>query len=245
MDYDGTLAPIVDRPEAARPDPAALALISELIELVFQVAIISGRDTDFLARELPFPGLLLIGNHGLEERRNGRSRIVPDARPYLPAIESAARAVASLPEAHLPGVALERKRGTLAVHYRRAADPQAAGEALEAALPRVAAAHRLELRRGRLVFELRPPLPLDKGTVLLRLVDRIQPRGVLVAGDDRTDFDAFAALPAIRDKGISAIAVGVSSTELPATAFAGCDLVVDGVPGVVHVLRALRDGLRT
>ncbi len=244
MDYDGTLAPIVADPEAARPDRAALALISELIQMVFQVAIISGRDTDFLARELPLPGLLLIGNHGLEERQNGRSQVVAHAVPYLPAIESAARAVASLPEAQTPGVLLERKRGTLAVHYRQAADSESAARALDAALPSVAAAHGLELRRGRLVYELRPPLPLNKGTVLLRLVDRLRPSGVLVAGDDRTDFDAFAALPAIRDQGISAVAVGVSSSELPATAFAGCDLVVDGVPGVVQVLQTLRDGLR-
>jgi trehalose 6-phosphate phosphatase len=202
------------------------------------IAIISGRDTDFLAAQLPVSGLILIGNHGLEERLDGVSTLTPEAAGYAETVERAARA-ASLVTAKNPGVVLERKRGTVAVHYRQAPEPAALAARLEPALRRIAASTKLELRSGRLVFELRPPIPIDKGAVLLRLVDRLHADRVLVAGDDWTDLDAFRVLGQIRSERIRALAIAVRSTEAPDDLQAEADLVVDGVEGMMQGLRML------
>ena len=91
------------------PDPEAVALLRELSRYLLRIAVISGRDTDAIAARLPVDGLVLVGNHGLEER-NGESRLVAAATPYIAALERAGDAVARLEEARRPGVRIERKR---------------------------------------------------------------------------------------------------------------------------------------
>jgi len=204
-----------------------------------RVVIVSGRDTDFLVSRLPVTGALLIGNHGLEERDSGASRVVDEAQPYLARLRRAADAVEALPQAHAPGVVIERKRATLSIHFRRAADPSTSGAALQPALEEIARHEDLQLQPGRLVWELRPPLELDKGEVLRRLAADLQPAGIIYVGDDRTDADAFSALK--RMPSVRTMAVGVRSAEVRDDMFLDCDLIVDGVPGVTQLLRQLRD----
>ncbi len=200
------------------------------------VAVISGRDTDELAKRLPVEGLILIGNHGLEERGPAGSRLVPEVVPFLPALCHAAETFARRPEARLPGVALERKQATMSVHFRNAPRPADAGPMLQAVLGEIAAAGGLELHGGRLVWELRPPVRIDKGQVLRRLVSAFPAETIIYIGDDVTDVAAFIALKAMT--GRRTLAVGVLSPEVPAAIFAQCDLVLDGVPAVTRFLQS-------
>jgi trehalose 6-phosphate phosphatase len=216
-----------------------MPILEELSDCLQRVVIISGRDTDFLVSRLPLARALFIGNHGLEERDAGGSRVVEAAQPYLAPLQRAADALAALPQTHAPGILIERKRATVSVHFRKAADPPAAGAALQPALEEIARREQLQLRPGRMVWELRPPIELDKGEVLRRLAAATQPAGIIYVGDDRTDADAFSALK--RMTGIRALAVGVRSAEVPDDVFSGCDLMVDGVPGVTQLLRQLLD----
>ena len=241
LDYDGTLAPIVPDPERAVPDARALETLSELIDKVQQVAIISGRDTDFLARQLPLAGLLLVGNHGLEERRDGGAQLASGAMPYLDALRQAGD---SLKELEAPaGTIVEAKHATIAVHFRQSPDPATAAAALTPVLERIAGAAGLVLDRGRLVFELRPPVAIDKGTVLRRLLEQMHPAAVIYAGDDRTDADAFRSLRELAGNRLATLAVGVRSPEVPAQVFRDTDLVIDGIPGMVAFLGELRAAL--
>jgi len=229
----------VPEPDRAAPDPQAVELLNELRPCLQRVVIISGRDTDFLVSRLPVTGALFIGNHGLEERDSGASRVVDEAQPYLARLRRAADAVEALPQTHAPSIVIERKRATVSIHFRKAADPSASRAALQPALEEIARAEDLQLQPGRLVWELRPPLKLDKGEVLRRLATQLQPAGIIYVGDDRTDADAFSALK--RMSSVRTVAVGVRSTEVPDDAFADCDLMVDGVPGVTQLLRQLLD----
>ena len=224
-------------PERAAPDPQAIALLNELSHCLQRVVIISGRDTDFLVTRLPLRGALFIGNHGLEERGGGVSRVVDEVQPYLPRLRRAADAVEALPQAHPRGIVIERKRATVSIHFRKAADPSASRATLQPALQEIARLEQLELQPGRLVWELRPPLDLDKGEVLRRLAANLQPAGIIYVGDDRTDADAFSALKRIPS--VSTVAVGVRSTEVRDETFLDCDLMVDGVPGVTQLLGQL------
>jgi trehalose 6-phosphate phosphatase len=226
-------------PDQAAPNEQAVALLSELSHCLQRVVIISGRDTDFLVRRLPLPQALFIGNHGLEERDGGASRIVAEAQPYLAKLQRAGDAVEALSLVRAPGITVERKRATISVHFRNAADPSATGSALQPALQEIARREQLQLQPGRLVWELRPPIELDKGEVLRRLATATQPAGVLYVGDDRTDADAFAALKGM--PGVRTVAVGVRSPEVPQDVYVDCDLMVEGVPGVIQLLTQLLD----
>ena len=201
------------------------------------VAVISGRDTDELAERLPVDGLVLIGNHGLEERGPAGSRLAPEVEPFLPALWQAAQAFAQRSEAQLPGVVVERKQATISVHFRNTARPPDAGPILETVLREIAAATGLELHAGRLVWELRPSVRIDKGQVLQRLASAFPADSIIYIGDDVTDEAAFSALKQMTDR--RTLAVGVRSPEVAPAIFARCDLVLDGVPAVIRFLRSL------
>lgn len=226
-------------PNQAAPDATTVALLSELIHCLLRVVIISGRDTDVLVRRVPLPQALFIGNHGLEEWDGGGSRIVVEAQPYLGQLQRAGDAVERLALGWPPGISIERKRATISVHVRNAADPSASSSVVRPALEEIAHSQQLRLQSGRLVFELRPPVDLDKGEVLRRLAAAIKPAGLVYIGDDRTDADGFAALK--RMSWLRNIGVGVRSPEVPDDVFVDADLMVDGVPGVIDLLRQLLD----
>ena len=203
------------------------------------MVIISGRDTDFLVSRLPLAHALFIGNHGLEERTDGASRVVAEAQPYLERLAQTVQAIGALPQARAPGITIERKRAAISVHFRQAEDPSAAGTALQPALQAIARRQQLQLQPGRLVWEVRPPIAIDKGAVLRRLAAEMHPAAIVYAGDDRTDAQAFSALKGMTD--VPTVAVGVRSPEVPDRVFVDCDLLVDGVPGVTQLLAQLRD----
>jgi len=227
----------VPEPDLAAADPRVLQLLGRLAERLMAVAVISGRDTDELAERLPNDRLVLIGNHGLEDRGPAGSRLAREVEPFLPALRQAAQALALRPETQLPGVVVERKRATISVHFRNTVRPADAGATLEVVLRDIASATGLELHPGRLVWELRPPVLIDKGQVLHRLTIAFAPDTIVYIGDDITDEAAFIALKEMTDR--RTLAVGVRSPEVPAAIFARCDLVLDGVPAVGEFLESL------
>jgi trehalose 6-phosphate phosphatase len=175
----------------------------------------------------------------MEEPVGDHTEVVAEAEAVLPLLARAAEAIAALPEVNHDGIAVERKRVSIAVHYRKAPHPTESAQRLEAILRPLAEQAGLRLYAGRMVWELRPPVEVDKGAVLERLRRRLEPAGILYIGDDLTDAAAFRALR--RMDGIPSLAVGVHSPEAPAGTFADTDLLVDGVPGVRRLLAALRD----
>jgi trehalose 6-phosphate phosphatase len=229
----------VTEPANALPDGETVRLLDRLSRCLLRIVIVSGRDTDLLAGRIPVDGVTIIGNHGLEERDGHASRVIAEARPYVAAIQRAAASIDHLEAVRQPGISVERKRATLSVHFRNAANPQSAGSALATALREIAAREGLVLRPGRLVWEVRPPLPVDKGEALRRLARSLHAEGVIYAGDDVTDADAFRVLTSMRPQ-IRTLGIGVRSAEVPEQAFAAADLLVDGVPGVKQVLGELR-----
>jgi trehalose 6-phosphate phosphatase len=224
------------------PTHQVVALLSDLSRCLLRIAVISGRDTDALAARLPIDGLIFVGNHGLEER-NGESRLVAAAEPFSAPLERAADAIERLAESRIPGVRVERKRAGVTIHYRNTAQPSETRAVLHAVLERVAKSERLQLHPGRMVWELRPPLDIDKGQVLRRLAATFGPAAIIYAGDDVTDASAFAALKAMPDS--RTVAVGVRSHEVPPATFADCDLIVEGVAGATQFLGELRNLFRS
>ncbi|MBG6240022.1 trehalose-phosphatase [Mycetocola sp. CAN_C7] len=194
LDFDGTLAPFVDRPEDARALPEAQRAVEKLLEISHTtVAYVSGRAVDSLqlASESP-DGVLLVGSHGAEYRFDG-----VDAHPPLSAEDSAR--VAALAEAFLgfadehPGVSIERKPAGFAVHTR-GVETDAAFSAENDARRIVADVYPdATVRDGKNVLEF-SVLSATKGDAIRHLRDYTGATAVLYSGDDVTDEDAFRVL---------------------------------------------------
>jgi trehalose 6-phosphate phosphatase len=135
------------------------------------------------------------------------------------------------------GAWIEEKTFAVAVHTRRAADPQAALKALRKPLGALAARHGLTVEPGRLVLELRPP-GVDKGVALARYVREVGATSVLYAGDDLGDLPAFSAVDKLRSDGVPGLLVCSGSAEVSELA-ERADVVVNGPGGVVELLAGL------
>ncbi len=241
LDYDGTLAPIVDRPEDAVPAPGALDALARLARVVGCVALITGRPAAqvvSLAGLDEAPGLRslqVLGQYGLQ-RWDARTGKVESPEP-LPGVQTARARLRDLLDGAPHGVAVEDKHTALVVHFRRAADPEAAAAQLGPDLEELAEQAGLEPHPGRHVLELRPP-GFDKGGTLRELVRAREARSVLFAGDDVGDLPAFDAVEHARAGGTPGLLVCSSSPEVTGLA-ERADLVVDGPTGVVELLGRL------
>jgi trehalose 6-phosphate phosphatase len=217
LDVDGTLAPIVDRPDLAEvPDPTR-AELRRLVERYALVACVSGRTGDEAARLVGVDGIVYVGLHGLE--------LAPEAGRWRAALR---------PFAALEWPWVEDKGVTVAFHWREADDEEAA----RAWLDEVAEQARgggLEARWGRKVLELRPPVEADKGTAVRALLGERELHRALYAGDDTTDLDAFRGLDGLE----VAVRVAVASGEAPVGLREAADLVVDSPADLLELLRVL------
>ncbi|MEU0336591.1 trehalose-phosphatase [Streptomyces sp. NPDC006193] len=243
LDFDGTLAPIVADPEQARAHPEAVPALAALAPEVASIAVITGRPPEVAVRYGGFAGvpglerLTVLGHYGAERWDAVTGTVT--APPPHPGVAAARAELPRLLEraAAGPGTRIEEKGRAVAVHTRRATDPQGAFEALVGPLTDLAARHGLIVEPGRLVLELRPP-GMDKGVALLDHARAVHAGCVVYAGDDLGDLPAFAAVDKLRADGTPGLLVCSGSAEVPELA-ERADLVVDGPQGVVAFLRAL------
>jgi trehalose 6-phosphate phosphatase len=219
LDFDGVLSPIIEDPTAsALPDRAAAAL-RRLSGRLGLLAVISGRPVAFLEDRIRIPGVPLLGSYGIERSDNGVRRLDPAAVRWTSQVGEAGRTLRELLE-DSPGLRVEEKTVSVAVHWRQAPDYAAAAEEVRRVTARLADETGLRLEPGKLVEELRPPVDVDKGSALSALLEATPNLTALAyAGDDLGD------APALRK----------------ARAWGGYALVVDHGPETDPLLRALAD----
>ena len=242
-DFDGTLAPIVPRPEDARLLDGAREVVEALRDVARLVAFVSGRGLADLEQRVDIAGCAYAGNHGMELHRVGRPpELAEGVARHVPTI---AAFVDLWPAARLaPGdLRMEAKGATLSVHARGARDPEAA-RLLLAQVASEALDRGLVPTTGREVLEIRPPVSVDKGSAVRDLLADSGARAALYIGDDRTDADAWSALRALRAAGAleATLGVAVASGEVSAAVREAADLEVAGPPGALEVLRRLLHG---
>ena len=238
LDFDGTIAPIVADPAAARAHPDAIGALRRLAPLTGTLAVITGRQALAAVQYGGFalvPGLIVLGHYGRERWEAGTLT----APPASPGVAAASRdlpgvlAAAGAPD----GTRTERKGDAVAVHTRNAGQPADALEHLRGPLADLAERHGLVLEPGRFVLELRPP-GADKGAALESLAAERAPGAIAFCGDDLGDVPAFRAVSSLRAAGIPGLAVCSGSAEVTTLA-ADADLIVDGPDGVVALLSSL------
>ena len=197
FDYDGTLTPIVDRPDLAVLAPETKALLASLSrDERFILGIISGRSLDDVRGRVGVSGLVYAGNHGLEIQGPGLDFIHPAAEELR---ETQGRVYARLREEFVdaPGVILEDKGLTLSLHYRLT--PQEYVDNVEKKFADTVAPFlaegQLQIARGKKVLEVRPTGPWNKGTAITKIGETYGSSALSVFfGDDVTDEDGFAVV---------------------------------------------------
>lgn len=189
-DFDGTLAPIVSKPDLAEAHRESLVALKALAATPqTHVAIISGRAlADLVQRVGDVKGIHLVGSHGSEFEAGFATPIPPDALEILARVQERAQQIS----ANVPGTQVEIKPTGIAFHYRNA-DEQYAAASVAELLQGVAGANGLHVRHGKKVVEI-SVVETDKGRALQSLRQRVGATAVIFLGDDVTDEDAFATL---------------------------------------------------
>jgi trehalose-phosphatase len=217
LDVDGTLAPIVARPELAEVPEDTRAEVRRLAGRYALVACISGRTGDDARRLVGVDGVVYVGVHGLE--------LSPEAERWRDTLR---------PFASLDWPWIEDKGLTVALHWREAGDDAAAHAELGVVADQARTAG-LDARWGRKVLELRPPVAADKGTAVRALMDERSLSRGLYAGDDTTDLDGFRGLDGCE----LALRVAVVSGEAPPGLAEAADVVVGSPDELLGLLRRL------
>jgi trehalose 6-phosphate phosphatase len=236
LDFDGVLAPIVENPEASAMPAGSVASLARLAAVLGTVAVISGRPVGFLADRVPVPGVRLLGSYGMEQVTNGRVVLASEAQGWLPAVAEARRLLTAALGGQ-PGIRIEAKPASVAVHWRQAPDRVAAADLIRETGRRVASQTGLRLEPGKLVSELRPPIEVDKGSAVAALIPTTRPAAVAYAGDDLGD---LPALRAVHDAGGYALVVD-HGAETDRRLLAVADEVVRGTQQFADWLAALAD----
>jgi trehalose 6-phosphate phosphatase len=247
LDFDGTLAPIVDDPDSAHIHPDGPAVLLALAEVVRAVAVITGRPArkvlalgglDEVGREIGDSGreLFVFGQYGFERWSSDDRRVVSPRPPrglsgFLRELPGVLR------QADAADAYIEDKGLAIAVHTRRLDDPARALARLEPRLRDLADRHGMILEPGRNVIEARSP-GSDKGAVVRRLAEETQAGGFLFAGDDLGDVEAFEAVADLRQSGLPTLLVCSASDEESAL-IERSDVVVHGPDGVLEFLGRL------
>jgi trehalose 6-phosphate phosphatase len=246
LDFDGTLAPIVEDPARAVIHPDAPAALAALAGQVRAVVVITGRPArqvvelgglEELADRLPAGAeLAVMGQYG-HERWDAESRQFTSPEPPAGLQAFREELPGILAAEHAQDALVEEKGLAVAVHTRRLPHPQRTFERLERALGEAAQRHGLTFEPGRLVLEVRTP-GMHKGLAVRTALEEHQAGGAVFVGDDLGDVQAFEAIGELRDRGLPALLVCSSSEEQQALADLA-DVVVDGPAGVVRLLDGL------
>ncbi|MEJ2502534.1 MAG: trehalose-phosphatase [Gemmatimonadota bacterium] len=238
LDFDGTLSPIVQRPEDAALLPGVRGPLERLLDRPDTIgAIVSGRGLADVRARIDLDALYYAGNHGFEIEGLGVDRVHPAAQAARPALEACIRGLESALTDE-PGTEIEDKRWTLSIHYRRA-EREGAEERVGAAIDAHCRRPGLRVTSGKKNFEVRPDVDWDKGRATAFLLDVVArdrgdgPLPAIFIGDDRTDEDAFAV---VRDRGGGIVVGDPAPTDTAAVAW------LRGPGEVAELIRALADG---
>lgn len=236
LDLDGTLCPLVDLPERVRLPRGTRSLLETLAERYRSVVIISGRAASFLERLVGIPSVTYVGNHGLEVIEEGKRRVLlpEDLVRRMRRLEDELRS-----SINCEGALLELKELSHAIHYRRVRDSARTRECILRELEKLDL-EGVRLTEGKLLIQLRPVYPLDKGKAVEMIVEERRLGLVLYAGDDTTDVDAFRSLRDLQARGsVKAFMIAVLHPDAPADLLNMAEFGVDGVEGMRSLLEWL------
>jgi trehalose 6-phosphate phosphatase len=247
LDFDGTLAPIVEDPSRAHIHPDAPAVLEALAQQVRAVAVVTGRPArqaldlgglEEVGQAIGEAGkeLFVLGQYGNERWTSTQRRVIS---PMPPAgLSSFLRELPRfLRRAEAADAYVEEKGLAVAVHTRRLPDPDRAFDVLLPLLTDLATSHDLVVEPGKRVVEVRSP-GMHKGKAVDTLVEELGAGGFLFGGDDLGDVEAFDAVARHAREGMPTLLVCSADDEQSALVERS-DVVVHGPEGVLELLAQL------
>ncbi len=241
-DFDGTLSPVAPTPDAAEPAPGVRETLEVMTTKVAMVGIVTGRGVADARARIDVPGLMYVGNHGLEWQDEDGHHVHPAGLAAQAALPEALREARQRLLAHVSsdGVIVEDKVYSGSIHYRLAPDPGAVREALGPILDEIAREYGFWVSDGKMVFELRPGEAINKGSAVRRIIHDRQLRSAVFLGDDVTDADAFRVLRELREEpDLETLAIGVLTLDTDPRVIETSDYLLDGVDDVVSMMLEL------
>ena len=233
-DIDGTISEIAPSPSAARVSESCRESLEILAGRVALVAAVSGRSVADARAMVGLDGIVYIGNHGCERWAGGVTELMPGLHEHAVRIEALLNKLRQI--LTIDGLSFEYKGLTATVHYRGSSDRPAARDAIVSALRDMPDAAGVRIAEGKMSVEIRPPLPVSKGTAVIAESEERGLRGVIYLGDDLTDVDVFAALHS-GDLPFTSLSIGVLGEETAPEVSAAADLTLNGVGDVERFLK--------
>ena len=239
-DLDGTLSEIAETPESATVTSGVREALKMLKERYKVVGIVSGRAADDARRMVGLDDLFYVGSHGLEWIEGGRRFYAPQVKRYFGMAPSIYNELSDYFAE--TDIRVEKKNLGAALHYRLAADKDAALALIEPVVEKVLAKYPMKVVRGRFVVELKPDVAEDKGDAIVGVCLREGLSKGLYLGDDVTDIDAFNALRRLEEtENFKAVTVAVVSNEAAAEVAEAADFTLKSVDEVEALLRWLAE----
>lgn len=236
-DIDGTLHPIIDRPEIVQFYDYTPTILEGLAEKYALVGLITGRSMSSALQIIKARGIVYLANHGMEICRDQERKLADGLEEYVPKIRSALDLINQSSIAQEPGIFIEDKDVSVAVHFRQA--PDKANE-VDVLLQSLSDDMGLKVVKGRKVRELHPPVTIDKGTAIERLLYNQGINIAMYIGDDLSDIQAFKALKQIQWPKFQSVTIGVRSAEVPQLETEeSIDYLIDSVDDSIELLKML------
>jgi trehalose 6-phosphate phosphatase len=245
-DFDGTLSHFVIEPTQAVITPENAKALDVLAEKIALVALISGRAVADLRGRFERPHVAYYGSHGMDLWDEGSVKLVPTATAWEKPLNKLLTEFGMPTE---PGIYVENKGVTASVHYRGSANPTSARSQLYEQLQPLAERYGFQLSEGHGIWEIKPPIDVNKGTALATLITDYRLNGVIFLGDDVTDIDAMDRLSELKkntEKELRALSVGALFPErnLPRIR-EHCDITAAGPDDIAALLQWIVDQFTT
>jgi len=232
-DIDGTISEIVATPSQAVVHPEIKDTMEKIADKFKYTGVMTGRSINNALEMVGSKKLIYIGNHGLEQYKNGKIIIDPEVNKYIPLIKKLAEDIEKqLSEYNC--ILFQDKKLSFTVHYRLCENGEEIRKKALKAIKSIKESKSLKIAEGRKVIEIRPPIGHDKGTILQKFISDNNIKKIIYLGDDITDSDAFKKLNELKDKkGVESFTIVVISKETPNYVKESADFYVNSV-GEVH-----------
>jgi len=242
FDIDGTLSSIAQTPAEARLYPGAADYLEQAKRFA-HVGILTGRAVTDGAAIVNVEGLTYVGTHGLEWSEGLPAthpvELLSEATPYIEPGKQLMDLVEQQLVPQMPDLLIQRKSVGGSLHYRRVPQPEQARELILSTLKEPANRLHMKLGEGKRVVEVLAPLTINKGKALRRFVEQFALRGIIFAGDDRTDLHAILEIEQLRQEGYAAHSIVVQHDDTPEELLTHADTIVQGVAGMVQLLEEM------
>lgn len=214
-DIDGTISEIAPTPMEAVVKPVIKNIIGEIADKYKFTGVMTGRSVNNAMGMMGSKNIIYIGNHGLEQFKNGKISIDSEVRGYIPIIKKLAQDIQKELDSY-ECILFQDKKLSFTVHYRLCDNWEEIRQMALDVISSRTESKQLKISEGRKVIEIRPPVGHDKGTILQKFIFDNNIKKIIYLGDDITDFDAFVKLNELKDEGkVRSVSIVVNSKETP------------------------------